>query len=97
MNSAEALGLLDAALGRLRPLSYEDLAQRVDAEPEIAEAQGQSGALYQIELSVMWDDRARGNIRVMGSVDDGRWRAFMPLTRSFIKAPDGTFVGEELG
>ena len=45
----------------------------------------------------MWDDPARGNIRVMGSVDDGRWRAFMPLNRSFIKAPDGTFVGGELG
>jgi hypothetical protein len=31
---------------------------------------------------------------VLGSIDDGGWRAFAPLTRSFIKSPDGTFVGE---
>ena len=94
MNSAEALGLLETALGRLRALSYEDLSQRVDAEPEIAEAHGPSGAVYQLEFSVMWDGSPRGNVRVMGSVDDGGWRAFVPLTRSFIKGPDGTFVGE---
>jgi len=31
----------------------------------------------------------------MLSIDDGTFRAaFKPLTDSFIKAPDGTFVGE---
>ena len=94
MDSGEALGLLEAALGKFRPLSYGDLAQRIDAAPETSEGRGPSGAVYQIELSVMWDDQPRGNIRVMGSVDDGRWRAFAPLTRSFIKAANGTFVGE---
>jgi hypothetical protein len=29
-----------------------------------------------------------------GSVDDGSWRAFAPLSRSFIKSPDGAFDGE---
>jgi hypothetical protein len=42
----------------------------------------------------MWDDDYQQNIRVMGAVDDGGWRAFMPLTDSFIMAPDSSFVGE---
>ena len=94
MDSAEALDLLEAALGRLRPLPYEDLARRVDAEPEVSEARGPSGVVYQIELQVTWDGRPSGNILVMGSVDDGGWRAFVPLSRSFIKTANGSFVGE---
>lgn len=49
---------------------------------------------YQVEIQVFWDDRQGGNVRVAGSIDDGAWRAFVPLTRDFIKAPDGSFVGE---
>jgi hypothetical protein len=30
-----------------------------------------------------------------GSIDDGGWRAFSPLTESFILAKTGTFVGED--
>jgi len=30
----------------------------------------------------------------MASIDDGGWRAFAPLTRSFIKRADGSFVDE---
>jgi hypothetical protein len=44
---------------------------------------------------VLWDDRAGGNIRVIASIDDGGLHAFAPLTDSFIKAPDGSFVGED--
>ena len=38
--------------------------------------------------------RPGGNVRVIGSIDDGGWRAFVPLSDSFIKAADGRFVGE---
>jgi len=31
---------------------------------------------------------------VIVTVDDGGWRAFVPLGESFILAQDGTFVGE---
>jgi hypothetical protein len=31
---------------------------------------------------------------VLGSIDDGGWRAFKPLCRDFIKAPDGSAVKE---
>ena len=54
-----------------------------------------AGREYQTEVNVLWDDRPGGNIRVIGSIDDGGLRAFAPLTDSFIKAPDGSFVGED--
>lgn len=31
-----------------------------------------------------WDHREGGAIRVLGTVDDGGWRAFRPLTEDFI-------------
>jgi len=49
---------------------------------------------YQIEIQVFWDSWPGGNVRVMGAVDDGGWRAFIPVSRGFIMAPDGSFVGE---
>jgi hypothetical protein len=50
--------------------------------------------VYQLEFSVVWDGRPGGDVHVLGAIDDGRWRAFVPLTRDFIKAADGSFVGE---
>jgi hypothetical protein len=38
--------------------------------------------------------KKRDNIRVLASIDDGGTRAFHPVTCDFIKAPDGSFVGE---
>lgn len=43
------------------------------------------------EVQAFWDDEPDGAIRVMASIDDGGWRAFVPLTEDFILAPDGTF------
>jgi len=45
-------------------------------------------------MQVFVDDMSRQTLRVMGSVDDGGWRALSPLTDSFILAPDGSFVDE---
>src|SRR5438874_858878 len=47
-----------------------------------------------VEVEALWDDRPDGNVRVMGSIDDGGWRAFVPLTESFVMACDGSLVGE---
>jgi hypothetical protein len=35
-----------------------------------------------------------GPLRVLGSIDDGGWRALSPLCDDFVLAPDGRFVGE---
>ena len=93
MNSAEAQRVLKERLAKLRALSYRDLVARVDSvlTEEIARDSERS---WQLEFEVLWDGEPSGNVRVMGSIDDGGLRAFVPLTDSFIKAPTGEFVGE---
>ncbi len=94
MHNEEALALLEAELAPLREESYDQLVRRMSAGSLNVERVGPSGAKYQLEIQVHWDDRQGGNVRVSGSIDDGGWRAFVPLTRDFIKAPDGSFVSE---
>lgn len=94
MDTAEALQLLNDAMQDFRREPYHDLVRRIAESPIIAERQGAGSAQYQLELEVMWEHRPGGNVIVIGSIDDGGWRAFSPLTRSFIKAPDDSFVGE---
>jgi hypothetical protein len=81
-------------LDKLRRLSYSDLRDRFLNQQESFELPGPSGGSYQIELQAFWDDKRGGNLRVMGCIDDGGWRAFAPLGDSFIVAPDGSFVGD---
>jgi hypothetical protein len=95
MDNTEALQVLAEAIEDFRREPYRDLVKRIDDDPLIVvERQGAAAAQYQLEFSFLWDDRPGGNVRVMGSIDDGGWRAFAPLTRSFIKAADESFVGE---
>ena len=93
MNIEEARTLLADELSSWRARSYPELVEKM--KDVIAfEVEGRSGAMYQIEIEVFWDDRRGGNLRVVGGIDDGGLRAFAPLTDDFIMAPDGTFVGE---
>jgi hypothetical protein len=94
MDKKEAQKLLTEELGAYRRRSYADLAASI-GEVRSGEIAGPAGREYQTEVNVLWDDRPGGNIRVIGSIDDGGLRAFAPLTDSFIKAPDGSFVGED--
>jgi len=55
---------------------------------------GYQGLDIVVEAQAFWDNKKETNIRVMASSDGGGTRAFHPLTRDFIKAPDGSFVGE---
>jgi hypothetical protein len=93
MDNDEAVVLLEAELAPFREESYDQLLGRMSAEGLAFERVAPSGAKYQVDIQVFWDDRRNGNIRVRGSIDDGGWRAFIPLCRDFIKAPDGSFVG----
>jgi hypothetical protein len=96
MDKAEALFIAEQHIARLRNVPYAELKRRVEKHVrETASLSGPSGTEYQIEIEAVWDSsRAKGNIRLMVLVDDGGWRAFYSLTRSFIKSPDGSFVGE---
>jgi hypothetical protein len=94
MNRTEAERLVEELLDEFRTEPYSALAARVGGESILRETDGASGAHYQLEILFLWDDYEGGSVRVMGSIDDGGLTAFMPLTRSFIKASDGSFVGE---
>ena len=97
MDEVEARSILDDTLSHLRGLAYSALVERYLGEIDAYEVVGKSGAEYQIEVEVFWDDPRvpHGNLRVIAAIDDGRgWRSISPLNGSFIKAPDGTFVGE---
>jgi hypothetical protein len=93
MDSAEARSVLAAELARYRSQSYEAL-QRLLRTPDTYEVSGPSGTKYQVEIQAVWDRRHGGDLRVLGAIDDGGLRAFVPLTDDFIIAPNGTFVGE---
>jgi hypothetical protein len=93
MNKVEALSLLQGQLRPWRERSWAQLREGVSQSHRF-EVTGESGTWYQGEIQVFWDDKPDGAIRVMASIDDGGWRAFVPLTDDFILAPDGTVVDE---
>lgn len=94
MNKNEARQIIRAELEPYRAKPYSELTEMIDAEPVIGEATGPGGTLYQIEIQAFWDGKPNGDIRVIGSIDDGGWRAIFPLTEDFIKSPSDKFVGE---
>ena len=93
MDKVAANHILRDRLERYRRLSYEDLRQLLGSV-QIEAIVDSTGVSYQIEVQFFWDDRPNGDIRVIGCIDDGGLRAFVPLSDSFIKAPSGAFVGE---
>ena len=94
IDQAEAQLLVEAALDNLRQATYAELVDRLLDKQETLERVGATGARYGIEIQAFWDDKRKGNLRVRAAIDDGGWRAFVPLTADFIRAPDGSFVGE---
>lgn len=94
MDRAEAAALLASHLADFRQRSYAELRALVGVPPSTTEIASASGTRYQIEVEVFWDAAPEGLIRVRGEIDDGGWRAFVPLCSDFLLAPDGQFVGE---
>ena len=88
MNREEALSLLDAHLNQYRKLSYAELAAKIGDE-EFPEVVGSSGTEYQIEIQIRWDHKPGGDVRVMGTIDDGSFRgAFKPVCEDLIVTLD---------
>ena len=93
MNKTEALSVLQGQLQPWRERFWVQLREEVGQSHRFEETAA-SGTRYQGSVQVFWDDKPDGAIRVMASIDDGGWRAFVPLTDDFILAPDGTFIGQ---
>ena len=94
MDTTEARALLKSEIAAWRAKSYAELSTLVGESRHVDRA-GPSGASYLRELEVMWDHKPGHDIRVIGSIDDGGWRAFAPLTESLILSRKGEFVGED--
>lgn len=94
MDNKEATALLEEELARFRDEDYAKLVSRMSAGSLDYERTAPSGKKYQVEVQFFWDGQSGGNVRVTASIDDGGWRAFVPLNRHFIRAPDGSLVGE---
>jgi hypothetical protein len=94
VNEAEAQELLSKELAVYRDWPYERLCELVGEPKLVFDVLGPSGVPYKVDIYAFWDGRAHRDVRVCGSIDDGGVSAFMPLTEDFIKAPDGSFVGE---
>jgi hypothetical protein len=54
-----------------------------------------AGKPLMLETQVFWDDREKTNLRVMVDVWDPAKRVSIGIAKDdFIRAPDGSFVGE---
>jgi hypothetical protein len=90
----EARRLLIEWIERLRVTSYQDLRDRY-REVDVHDVVGRDRARYQIETDAFRDSRQGANLRVMATVWPTESSSrFKPFSDDFIKAPDGTFVGE---
>jgi hypothetical protein len=93
MDQSEAKNILEEQLARYHVMSHSELLSLM-SEVQTMEVRGSSGTNYGLEFEVVWDDESARNLRVIGSIDDGGWRAFSPISDSFIIREDGSFVGE---
>ena len=96
MNKAEARGILAREILHFRAMSYSDL-QKLKGSPHVVQRLGASGVSYTIEIEVFWDspNEPDGDLRVIASIDDGRFLSVLsPLSSDFIMDPDDKFIGE---
>ena len=86
MDRVEAKWLLLRTLAEYHKHSYDQLRAMIGDSRQI-ECRGRSGIEYQLEIDFFWDSEPDGDVRVMASIDDGRWRAFCPLGYGFLRSP----------
>ena len=91
MNKAEAKSILTKELRTFAACPYDKLVGLI-GRTEVKNVLSESAVNYQIELKVFWDSKPEKNLRIMGSIDDGGWCAFLPPTDSLIMKPDGTLI-----
>jgi hypothetical protein len=86
MDRVEAKWRLLRALVEYRRCGYGTLREKI-GESRDFEVVGSSGNQYQIETQAFWDSEPGGDIRILGSIDDGGWRAICPLSYSVLIGP----------
>ena len=90
----EAAAWVTTEIERLRNLSYDELVA-LEGQSEHRPIEAADGKTLGLETQVFWDDRERTNLRVMVDVWDPSKRISRSIVKDdFIRAPDGSFVGE---
>lgn len=84
MNKAEYLKILEPIEEQFKKLSYEFWANNIDVIISF-DSKTPNGKEYQVEINASWDDETNENILVFLSIDNGGWRAYFPVTKSFPK------------
>lgn len=72
---------------------YSELVALV-GHPQTKTVNGEDGKPYQLEAQALWEHKKGGEVLVIVLADDGGFRAFHPLSGSFIVGSDGYFAGE---
>ena len=92
MDKVEARGLLEEFLDDLKTRSREELLGLI-SNPVCIEKTGRSGTVYQIEYEALWDSEPGDDLRIVASIDDGKFlSALKPLTADFLVSFQGTVV-----
>ena len=84
--------LLEEALARDRADPYDTLVAGI-GHTHVRSVHGSDGRDYDIEIEMMWNDQPGGPVRVLGAIDDGSERAFLPISDDFIMDQHGRVVG----
>jgi hypothetical protein len=91
----EAAAWVAGEIERLRALDYDALLALADGGAEHRPMETADGKALVLETQVFWDDRERRNLRVFVDVWDPSKRVSGSVAKDdFIRAPDGSFVGE---
>jgi hypothetical protein len=88
MNNQEATEIVRHELSQYKNRPYSELVALVGVRIPTITINGASGVEYQVVVRVFWEGKPNGDIRVSGLIDDGGWRAFVPLTEDFITGPN---------
>ena len=91
MNEQIAQELINSEMRRLEGLPYTHLVAMI-GKVETKELVGEDGKTYQLEIQAFWDSKKGEDVRLIVAADDGGWRAYKPLTDSFIMRSDGSLV-----
>jgi len=88
MNDDEAMTIVRQELTKYRCRPYVELSRLVDSRIPTLIVKGSSATEYQLVIHVRWEGKRDGDIRVIGLIDNGGWRAFVPLSEDFITGPN---------
>ncbi len=88
MNEDDARELLKSELEKFYSLPYDELATHVH-QPSVIKNVESKDTHYQVEVKIVWNQRYKQDICIIGAIHDGGWRAILPLLESIIVGPDG--------